>query len=314
MGRTKRPTVVSKDRGFTFTKAFGQHILKHADVARKIVDSANLSNTDIVLEIGPGTGALTQFIAPRVRKLEIVEYDPRMVQEIRKRFRSEINDRRMYITQGDAVKVEFPFFDVCISNTPYEISSPLVFKLLAHKPTFRCAVLMFQREFALRLMAQPGDALYGRLSVNTQLLAKVVPVMKVPKSHFDPPPKVESMVVRIEPFCPAPDINFIEWDGLVRICFNRKNKKLSSVFNNRSVMKVLEHNHLTYCSLHNEEPWDGDFTEFVLSILRDTVTETIDKHGNVIERSVAEARAVQMTIDDYLALLIQFNEHNIHFA
>ena len=91
---------------------------------------------------------------------------------------------------------------------------------------FRCAVLMFQREFAQRLVAQPGDKLYCRLSINTQLLARVDHLMKVGKNNFRPPPKVESSVVRLEPRNPPPPINFQEWDGLTRICFVRKNNLL----------------------------------------------------------------------------------------
>lgn len=80
---------------------------------------------------------------------------------------------------GDVLKTELPFFDACVANIPYQISSPLVFKLLLHRPFFRCAILMFQREFAHRLVAKPGDKLYCRLSINTQLLARVDIVMKV---------------------------------------------------------------------------------------------------------------------------------------
>lgn len=83
---------------------------------------------------------------------------------------------------GDVLKTELPFFDVCVANLPYQISSPFVFKLLLHRPMFRCALLMFQREFAERLIAKPGDKLYCRLSVNTQLLAKVDHVLKVNQS------------------------------------------------------------------------------------------------------------------------------------
>ena len=89
-----------------------------------------------------------------------------------------------------------------------QISSPFVFKLLLHRPLFRSAVLMFQREFAQRLVAQPGDKLYCRLSINTQLLARVEHIMKVGKNNFRPPPKVESSVVRIEPKNPPPAINY----------------------------------------------------------------------------------------------------------
>ena len=104
-----------------------------------------------------------------------------------------------------------------------------MFKLLVHRPMFRCAVIMFQEEFALRLSAKPGDELYCRLSVNTQLLARVDQLMKVGRNNFRPPPKVESRVVRIEPRNPPPPVNFVgacaglttafrEWGTRVCIC------------------------------------------------------------------------------------------------
>lgn len=77
------------------------------------------------------------------------------------------------LVRGDAIKTNWPYFDLCVANLPYQISSPVVFKLLAHRPLFRCAVVMVQREFALRLVAQPGTELYCRLSANVQFLAKV---------------------------------------------------------------------------------------------------------------------------------------------
>lgn len=81
------------------------------------------------------------------------------------------------------MKVELPYFDLCVANIPYQISSPLVFKLLAHRPAFRAAVIMFQHEFAMRLVAKPGDALFCRLAVNTQLLARVSHLLKARPAH-----------------------------------------------------------------------------------------------------------------------------------
>jgi len=158
---------------------------------------------------------------------------------------------KLQIILGDVLKTELPYFDVCVANVPYQISSPIVFKLLAHRPTFRCAVLMFQREFAMRLAAPVGDPLYCRLSVNTQLLAKVRHVMKVGKKNFRPPPKVESDVVKITPKNPPPPINFEEWDGLMRLCFTRKNKTLSSIFRNKNVISLLENNYKMLCTIKN---------------------------------------------------------------
>ena len=83
------------------------------------------------------------------------------------------------VVQGDIMKADLPYFDVCVANIPYQISSPLTFKLLAHRPAFRAAIIMFQHEFAMRLVARPGDGLYCRLAVNTQLLARVSHLLKV---------------------------------------------------------------------------------------------------------------------------------------
>lgn len=103
----------------------------------------------------------------------------RLVAELQKRVQGTSYQPRLQILLGDVIKSELPFFNVCVANIPYQISSPLVFKLLLHRPFFRCAVLMFQREFAHRLVAKPGDKLYCRLSINTQLLARVDLLMKV---------------------------------------------------------------------------------------------------------------------------------------
>ena len=209
---------------------------------------------------------------------------------------------KLQIIVGDVIKTEnLPFFDVCVANVPYQISSPLVFKLLLHRPFFRCAVLMFQREFAQRLVAQAGDKLYCRLSINTQLLARVDHIMKVGRNNFRPPPKVESSVVRIEPRQPPPPINFKEWDGLTRVCFVRKNKTLGAVFTQTAHLLMLEKNYKIQCSLKNESvPEDFDMKAQVFQVL-----ESID---------FKEKRARTMDIDDFMKLLHAFNSNGIHFV
>jgi len=160
---------------------------------------------------------------------------------------------------------------------------------------------MFQREFAQRLVAKPGDKLYCRLSVNTQLLARVDHLMKVGKNNFRPPPKVESSVVRIEPKNPPPAVNYQEWDGLTRICFVRKNKRLSSEFKQKKVVELLEKNYRIHCSVHNKPvPNDLDIKAKIEQIL--------------ITNEFAEKRARQMDLDDFLGLLHAFNVEGIHFC
>jgi len=109
---------------------------------------------------------------------------------------------------------------------------------------------MFQREFAQRLIAKPGSNMYCRLSVNVQLLARVDHLIKVGRNSFKPPPKVESSVVRIEPKYPPPPINFVEWDGLVRLCFLRKNRTLGSIFRLKNILKMLQANFKRYAEQH----------------------------------------------------------------
>jgi 18S rRNA (adenine1779-N6/adenine1780-N6)-dimethyltransferase len=112
---------------------------------------------------------------------------------------------------------------------------------------------MFQREFALRLTARPGDALYCRLSVNAQFWAKITHIMKVGKNNFRPPPQVESSVVRIEPKLgkDRPNISWDEWDGLLRVCFVRKNKTLrASWLGTKEVLAMVERNYRTWCAMN----------------------------------------------------------------
>lgn len=176
--------------GIVFNKSFGQHILKNPLVVKSMVEKAAIKSTDIVLEIGPGTGNMTVKLLEKAKKVIACEVDPRMSAELTKRVQGTPLHSKLHVMMGDVLKNELPYFDCCVANMPYQISSPFVFKLLLHRPFFRCAILMFQREFAQRLVAKPGDKLYCRLSVNTQLLARIDHIMKVGKNNFRPPPKV----------------------------------------------------------------------------------------------------------------------------
>ncbi|KAL2351670.1 dimethyladenosine transferase [Cryomyces antarcticus] len=243
---------------FKMNTDLGQHILKNPGVAQAIVDKAALKQSDVVLEVGPGTGNLTVKILEKAKRVIAVEFDARMAAEVTKRVQGRPEAKRLDVLLGDVMKTDLPYFDVCISNTPYQISSPLTFKLLATTPAPRVCILMFQREFAMRLFAKPGDKLYNRLSVNAQMWAKIDHVMKVGKNNFNPPPQVESSVVRLVPKVPRPAISYEEWDGLLRICFVRKNKTLrASFFGTRSVMEMLEMNYRTFCAQNDVALDDG---------------------------------------------------------
>ncbi|KAI3431112.1 uncharacterized protein J3R85_008039 [Psidium guajava] len=207
--------------GISFHKSKGQHILNNPVVVDSIVQKSRIKTTDVILEIGPGTGNLTKKLLDAGKSVVAVELDPRMVLELQRRFQGTPYSHRLKVIQGNVLKTDLPNFDICVANIPYQISSALTFKLLNHQPPFRCAGIMFQREFAMRLVAQPGDNLYCRLSANTQLRAQVSHLLNVGKNNFQPPAKVDSSVVRIEPRKRAPDANLVrEFDGLMRICFS----------------------------------------------------------------------------------------------
>ncbi|KAI9850896.1 MAG: Dimethyladenosine transferase [Thelocarpon superellum] len=242
---------------FKMNKDIGQHILKNPGIAQAIVDKADLKQSDVVLEVGPGTGNLTVKILDKAKRVIAVEMDARMAAEVTKRVQGKPEQHRLDILLGDVIKTELPYFDVCISNTPYQISSPLVFKLLATTPAPRTCILMFQREFAMRLVARPGDALYCRLSVNAQMWAKITHIMKVGRNNFNPPPAVESSVVRLESKTPRPQISYEEWDGLLRIVFVRRNKTIQAGFKGKTIMGLIERNYRTWCAQNDVLLEDG---------------------------------------------------------
>ncbi|EIE25280.1 dimethyladenosine transferase [Coccomyxa subellipsoidea C-169] len=340
---------IGGNSGIEFLKSKGQHILKNPQVVQSIVDKAGVKSTDVVLEIGPGTGNLTLKLLERAKKVIAVEVDPRMVLELQRRVQGTQFASHLQIIQGDVMKQDLPFFDICVANIPYQISSPLTFKLLAHRPAFRAAVIMFQHEFAMRLVARPGDSLFCRLAVNTQLLACVSHLLKVGRNNFRPPPKVDSSVVRIEPRHPPPPVNFREWDGLVRVCFGRKNKTLGAIFRQSSTLALLEANYKLHQALAIDktpgsagvaQPSDG-------SSFADTMMEEAGSLGDGDEDEDAEMavadqqrtkknqysegfkelvmgilqqmgfedrRSAKMTLDDFLLLLAKFNESGVHFS
>ncbi|XP_043726267.1 ribosomal RNA small subunit methyltransferase-like [Telopea speciosissima] len=329
--------------GIPFHKSKGQHILKNPLLVDTIVQKAGIKSTDVILEIGPGTGNLTKKLLDAGKSVIAVELDPRMVLELQRRFQGT-HSNRLKVIQGDVLKCDLPYFDICVANIPYQISSPLTFKLLSHRPVFRCAVIMFQREFAMRLVAQPGDNLYCRLSVNTQLLARVSHLLKVGKNNFRPPPKVDSSVVRIEPRKPLPPVNFKEWDGLIRLCFNRKNKTLGSIFRQKSVLSLLEKNYRTLQALQLSQKGSSEDTDMAEDVsvlahanedLNMDMEDGRDDEDMEMEDGVAgmegsdfkekvlgvlkqgnfeEKRSSKLTQVDFLYLLSLFNKASIHFS
>jgi 16S rRNA (adenine1518-N6/adenine1519-N6)-dimethyltransferase len=162
-----------------------------------MVNHAEIFQEDVVLEIGTGAGDLTALLADRAREVISIESDERLLRLARERLGDRENVRLIH---GDATRVKLPSFDKVVANLPYGISSTITFRLLEH--AFKLAVLMYQREFAERLVAKPGSDDYGRLTVNVYYRAKAEILEEVPPEAFFPQPKVTSAVVRLRPRAP----------------------------------------------------------------------------------------------------------------
>lgn len=174
------------------TKRLGQNFLLDDSVVRRAVGFADLTPKDTVLEIGPGLGNLTEELLRTGAKVRAVEQDPAFVSFLERRFGGRIE-----IVRADAVKAFLPQFNKVVSNLPYQISSPITFKLL--DLGFEVAVLMLQREFAERMVALPGTSDYGRLTVGVHYRADCRIMLNVPRSSFWPQPQVDSCIVMLTP-------------------------------------------------------------------------------------------------------------------
>ncbi len=208
-------------------KSKGQHILINKKYLHKIIKYAELNFDDVVLEVGCGTGRLTRLLLKSVEKVYGIEIDDRMVKYLQKRFEHEIKSGRFVLIQGDALRVEFPEFDKFVASIPYQISSPLTFKLLKHN--FKLAVVTYQKEFAERLVAKPGSKKYGRLSVVARAYCRAEILDTIPPTAFKPRPKVESAIVRI---IPEPEIkvkNLELFEDLVRFAFSQRRKMFGKI-------------------------------------------------------------------------------------
>ena len=216
-------------------KRFGQHFLAQAATAQRIVDSAHLLPDDVVVEVGPGLGALTRFLLPKVRRLHLVEIDRDLCDYLAE----AIGPTQPHVTIHPLDVLEFDFRrlaeeDDCrlavIGNLPYNISSPLLFHLLESRSSIRTLVAMVQREVGMRWTAAPGSRDYGVLSVLLGVLAQARRLFDVGPRQFYPHPKVDSVVVSIQFESPWPEPHpSFEWlRSLLNAAFQKRRKTLSN--------------------------------------------------------------------------------------
>jgi 16S rRNA (adenine1518-N6/adenine1519-N6)-dimethyltransferase len=209
-------------------KRLGQHFLIDPNINRKIINFADLNPDTFVCEIGPGGGALTRNLCQASSRVLAVEVDPRMVQFLQNEFHDCPN---LEIQEADALKFPFdqlPIFTVVVANLPYNISTPILFRLLEARGKITRIVLTIQLEVAQRLVAKPGTKEYGVLSVMAQHLAEVKFGFKVSRKCFRPVPDVDSGVIRLDIHSPQP-YSAADTDALacvVRAAFGQRRKTL----------------------------------------------------------------------------------------
>jgi 16S rRNA (adenine1518-N6/adenine1519-N6)-dimethyltransferase len=211
-------------------KRFGQNFLLRPDIAERIVRLARLTPESSALEIGPGRGALTTHLAAAAGHLILIEVDRDLVAALH----GQIQDPRVEIIEGDILRVDLQQIlaghadIVVIANLPYNISTPVLMRLMERPEQFERLVLMLQKEVAERLCANTGTKAYGALSVVVQLLADVKIAFDVPPTAFRPRPKVVSSVIVVEPFRPSPldEAMRAPLRQIVRSAFSRRRKQL----------------------------------------------------------------------------------------
>jgi 16S rRNA (adenine1518-N6/adenine1519-N6)-dimethyltransferase len=228
------PKTLLNRLGLRPKKTLGQHFLLHPHQARRIVAALHLTGEETVVEIGAGLGALTVFLAPAARRVIALERDPDLARFLREELL--VDTPGVEVICQDVLKFDFPKAGreagrplAVVGNLPYQITSPLLFRLIDHLPAIARAVLMMQQEVGARLLAAPGTKDYGILSVLGQYHFRVSRLFSLSPGNFFPPPQVDSVVLRLRPETPAPAaLDPALLHRLVKIAFGHRRKTLNN--------------------------------------------------------------------------------------
>ena len=208
-------------------KRFGQHFLTDGAIIESIVDAIAPQAGDPMVEIGPGLAALTQPLVERLGKLNVIELDRDLA--VRLREHPHLN-----VIESDVLRVDFTQLAATLNvpklrvvgNLPYNISSPILFHLLEHVAVIQDQHFMLQKEVIDRMVASPSCGDYSRLSVMLQWRYDMENVLFVPPESFDPPPRVDSAVVRMVPLAQPPLIDVKLMEDMVKVAFSQRRKLL----------------------------------------------------------------------------------------
>jgi 16S rRNA (adenine1518-N6/adenine1519-N6)-dimethyltransferase len=198
----RRTSEILKQYGFRPSKRLGQNFLVDANILRRIIEAADPHPEDVILEVGPGIGTVTEVLAPRVKLVLAIEYDRRLLAILEETLKPFSNVRAV---KADALKANFrellsdvPMCNKMVSNLPYQIAAPLLIKVVGEYPEVKRSVVMLQKEIADRLLARAGSKNFGAFTLKISHFAEAEMVAKVSRKVFIPEPNVDSAVVRLD--------------------------------------------------------------------------------------------------------------------
>lgn len=239
-------------------KRFGQNFLVDTSVINHIVDSIQPQADDVMIEIGPGLGAMTKPLLSRLNQLNVIELDRDIIPKLIKncQFADIENKEKLIINEADVLKFDFSAFHSkqpalqhdterklrIVGNLPYNISTPVLFHLLNYRHLIQDMHFMLQKEVVDRIVATPGIKNYGRLSVMLQTFCDAQALFEVPPYAFQPAPKVESAILRLQPKTKFEDrINdFSSYEKLVRLAFSQRRKTLKNTLKDLCTSEQIE--------------------------------------------------------------------------
>jgi len=222
-------TYVLQRHGIGLSKSLGQHFLIDKNHLAKIVAAADIQPGDTVLEIGPGAGVMTRLIAAQAETVYTIELDRRMISVLDETLADVEN---VSVVHGDALTVDWNIafrekFDTrLVANIPYQITSPLLIRILESEPAFIHATVLVQKEVAERVVATAVSKVYGALSCVAQFVCDCHISSVVPRGVFYPPPKVDSAVLNLHPHHKYQDITIDAFTRVTRAAFNQRRKTL----------------------------------------------------------------------------------------
>lgn len=246
LGNAKNTIEILQKHHFNFQKKFGQNFLIDGNILGKIVDAAQITGDDCVLEIGPGIGTMTQYLAERAKSVIAVEIDKNLIPILQETLSPYDNVK---VINNDVLKVDIDRIIreendgepiKVVANLPYYITTPIIMALFENHIALQSMTIMVQKEVADRMQAMPGTKDYGALSLAVRFYAKPEIIMKVPASCFMPRPNVDSAVIRLtgyeKPLVEAVDESWLF--AVIRASFNQRRKTLLNGLSNAGNLGV----------------------------------------------------------------------------